>query len=132
VANKVGEDVAKIMVVDDEPENQLLISVILTNEGHEVTAVDEGTQVVARASREQPDLILLDVMMPDLNGFRVFEALRAADATRHIPVLMLSALTQRWDVEKAVKLGVDDYLTKPFEPDDLVARVKSNLARSPA
>ena len=117
----------KIMVVDDEPENQLLIKVILSTEGYEVVGVEQGTQVVERATAEQPDLILLDVMMPDLNGFRVFEALRANEPTRNTPVVMLSALTQQWDVEKAINLGVNDYLTKPFEPEDLVARVEANL-----
>jgi DNA-binding response OmpR family regulator len=115
------------MVVDDEPENQLLIKVILSTEGYEVVGVEQGQQVVERATAEQPDLILLDVMMPDLNGFRVFEALRANEPTRNTPVVMLSALTQQWDVEKAINLGVNDYLTKPFEPEDLVARVEANL-----
>lgn len=120
----------KVMVVDDEPENQLLINVILSTEGYEVIGVEQGRETVDRAREEQPDLILLDVMLPDLNGFKVFEALREDEATRHIPVVMLSALTQRWDVEKAVSLGVNDYLTKPFEPEDLVARVEANLRTS--
>ncbi|NCO40674.1 MAG: hypothetical protein COZ06_01320 [Armatimonadetes bacterium CG_4_10_14_3_um_filter_66_18] len=117
----------KIMVVDDEPENQLLIKVILSTEGYEVVGVERGKQVVERATAERPDLILLDVMMPDLDGFQVFGALRANEPTRNIPVVMLSALTQQWDVEKAINLGVNDYLTKPFEPDNLVARVEANL-----
>ena len=115
------------MVVDDEPENQLLIGMILTTEGYEVVGVEQGKLVVDRATEEQPDLILLDVMMPDLNGFKVFEALRANEPTKDVPVVMLSALTQQWDVEKAISLGVNDYLTKPFEPEDLVAKIEANL-----
>jgi len=120
-------DVPKIMVVDDEPENQLLIDVILRTEGFETLQVLEGKHVVEQAVANQPDLILLDVMMPDVNGFRVYEGLQGNEATRDIPVVMLSALTQQWDVEKAINLGVNDYLTKPFEPEELVAKIRANL-----
>jgi CheY-like chemotaxis protein len=119
----------KVLVIEDEPENQLVIRMILETEGFDVVQVEDGYQGFDTARAEQPDLILLDVMMPDINGFEVFTQLRGSEDTRHIPVIMLTALAQRWDVEEAVHAGVDDYVIKPFEPCDLLQSIQSALER---
>jgi two-component system alkaline phosphatase synthesis response regulator PhoP len=119
----------KVLVIEDEPENQLVIRMILETEGFDVAQVEDGYQALAAARAERPDLILLDVMMPDINGFDVFDQLRHDDDTRHVPVIMLTALAQRWDVERAVLAGVDDYVLKPFEPHDLLKSIRSVLEK---
>lgn len=119
----------KVLVIEDEPENQLVIRMILETEGFDVVQVEDGHHGFDAARAEQPDLILLDVMMPDINGFDVFGQLRHSTDTQHIPVIMLTALAQRWDVERAVRVGVDDYVMKPFEPDDLLASIQAALCR---
>lgn len=121
---------ARILVVEDEPENRLLIRIVLRNEGYEVVEAEDGPTALALAERQRPDLILLDVMMPGINGFAVFERLRENPRLRSVPVIMLTALAQRSDVERAVELGVDGYVTKPFEPADLVHAVSDALARA--
>lgn len=118
----------QILVVDDDPENQLLIRVILQREGYRVDVQDSGADGLAALQRERFDLVVLDVMMPDMNGFEVYRRLQADVKTRGIPVIMLTAMAQRKDYEQAAQLGVKDYITKPFEPDDLIARVRAALA----
>lgn len=119
----------KVLIIEDEPENQLVLRMILETEGFEVVLVEDGHNGFDAARAEQPDLILLDVMMPDINGFDVFHQLRHSADTQHIPVIMLTALAQRWDVERAVRVGVDDYVMKPFEPDDLLNSIQAALRR---
>lgn len=119
----------KILVVEDEPENQLAIQVILTVEGFEVVSVEDGRLALRTAQEQRPDLILLDVMMPEINGFEVLAQLRQDEATKSIPVIMLTALAQRSDVAKAVEAGVDDYVAKPFEPDDLIERIRKAIVK---
>jgi putative two-component system response regulator len=119
----------KILVVEDEPENQLAIQVILTVEGFEVVSVEDGRLALQTAKEHRPDLILLDVMMPEINGFEVLAQLRHDEATKDIPVIMLTALAQRSDVAKAVEAGVDDYVAKPFEPGDLIERIRKAIVK---
>lgn len=119
----------KILVVEDEPENQLAIQVILTVEGFEVISVEDGRLALQTAQEQRPDLILLDVMMPETNGFEVLAQLRQNEATKDIPVIMLTALAQRADVARAVEAGVDDYVAKPFEPDDLIERIRKAIVK---
>lgn len=121
---------ARIMVVEDEPENRLFIGLMLRTEGYEVIEAEDGpTALDLLAKDARPDLILLDVMMPGLNGWQVFERVRADTKSSKIPVVMLTALAQRADVQRAVELGVDGYLTKPFEPADLLHTIEDTLAR---
>ncbi len=117
----------KVLVVEDEPENQLAIQVILTVEGFEVVSVEDGRLALGVAKEQRPDLILLDVMMPEINGFDVFAQLRGDEETKNIPIIMLSALAQQRDVARAVEAGVDDYVAKPFEPADLVERIRAAI-----
>lgn len=119
----------KVLVVEDEPENQLAIQVILTVEGFEVVSVEDGRLALQTAKEHRPDLILLDVMMPEINGFEVLAQLRHDEATKDIPVIMLTALAQRSDVAKAVEAGVDDYVAKPFEPGDLIERIRKAIVK---
>lgn len=124
---------ARILVVEDEPENRLFIGLMLRTEGYEVTEAEDGAAAFTLLDRgTQPDLILLDLMMPGINGWVVFQRLREKPAWRGIPVIMLTALAQRSDVERAVELGVDGYLTKPFEPADLIHTIEETLARAKA
>ena len=120
----------RLMVVEDEPENRLFIGMMLRTEGYDVVEAEDGPTALDLLSREAPpDLILLDVMMPGLNGWQVFERLRGEPRFGDIPVIMLTALAQRSDVERAVELGVDGYLTKPFEPADLIHTIEETLGR---
>ncbi|HTE18621.1 MAG TPA: response regulator [Armatimonadota bacterium] len=121
----------RVLVVEDEPENRLFIGLMLRTEGYDVQEAEDGPSAFSvLASDPHPDLILLDVMMPGLNGWQVFAKLREDPRWAHIPVVMLTALAQRSDVERAVQLGVDGYLTKPFEPADLIHKIEETLSRS--
>ena len=121
----------RVLVVEDEPENRLFIGLMLRTEGYDVQEAEDGPSAFSvLASDPHPDLILLDVMMPGLNGWQVFAKLREDPRWAHIPVVMLTALAQRSDVERAVQLGVEGYLTKPFEPADLIHKIEETLSRS--
>jgi CheY-like chemotaxis protein len=120
----------RVLVVEDEPENRLFIGLMLRTEGYEVQEAEDGHAALELlAAGPLPELILLDVMMPGLNGWQVFQRLRDNPRLAGIPVVMLTALAQRSDVERAVQLGVDGYLTKPFEPADLIHKMEETLSR---
>lgn len=120
----------RVLVVEDEPENRLFIGLMLRTEGYDVMEAEDGQCALELLARElPPELILLDVMMPGLNGWQVFQRLRQDPRWAQIPVVMLTALAQRSDVERAVELGVDGYLTKPFEPADLIHTMEETLNR---
>jgi DNA-binding response OmpR family regulator len=117
----------KILVVDDTEPNLRLLRALLTGAGYEVVTANCGTEGIAAATREQPDLILLDIMMPDLTGFEVCQRLRAASETRGTPIVFLTALHEMEDHMRAVDVGGDDVLTKPINKLELLLRVKSLL-----
>ena len=116
-----------VLVVDDDPVIQKLLQVNFEMEGYDVVIAGDGEEGLALAREEQPDLILLDVMMPKMNGLEVAAALRDDDVTDAIPIIMLSAKAQASDVEAGLDLGVDDYVTKPFDPLELLERVATLL-----
>jgi CheY-like chemotaxis protein len=118
----------RVLVVEDEPENRLLLGMVLTAEGYEVVETEDGPSALRALAQQLPDVILLDVMMPGMNGYAVFERLREDPRTKPIPVIMLTALAQRADVERAVELGVEGYVTKPFEPSELLHAIEQALA----
>jgi CheY-like chemotaxis protein len=118
---------AKILVVEDEPENRLLIGMVLTTEGYQVIPAVDGADALARMAQELPDLILLDLMMPQMNGFEVLERLRADPATASVPVIVLTALAQERDIERAVSSGAQGYVIKPFEPDELLKHISQAI-----
>ena len=121
---------SRILLVDDEKDIIELVSLHLANEGWEVVSVLNGLEVVETAARDRPQLIVLDIMLPGMDGWQVFKSLRTDVRTRTIPVLMLSARSQPHDRINGLEMGADDYLTKPFSPRELVLRVKAILRRS--
>ncbi|MFO1363071.1 MAG: sigma-54 dependent transcriptional regulator [Burkholderiales bacterium] len=119
---------ARILVVDDTPAIVKLLVDLLSVNGFDVVAASSGTEGLERAAADAPDLVLLDVMMPDLDGFAVCERLKAHAATRDVPVIFITALNEALDKVRAFSTGGVDYLTKPFEPRELLARVSTHLA----
>ncbi|MFW5691866.1 MAG: response regulator [Chloroflexota bacterium] len=122
----------KILVVDDDVDSLKLIGLMLQRHGYEVSAASAGNQALVKANTEQPDLIILDVMMPDMNGYEVCRRLRANEQTSSIPIIMFTAKTLIDDKVAGFEAGADDYLTKPTHPAELASRVKSILQRSNA
>lgn len=120
---------AKILVADDDLMLQRLISNTLRLEHHEIIVADNGQQTLEMARTEKPDLVILDVMMPGLNGFDVCIALRKDPATATLPVIMLSGLGQVQEKIMGLKAGADEYLTKPIDPRELLTRVEMLLTR---
>ncbi len=122
----------KILIVDDDIDSLKLIGLMLQRQGYEISAASAGGQALAKASAESPDLIILDVMMPDMDGYEVCRRLRADPATQGIPIIMFTAKTLVDDKVTGFEAGADDYLTKPTHPAELASRVKAVLARSAA
>lgn len=118
---------ANILVVDDKPDNLRLLSAMLAQLGYEVRKVIDGKTALKTAQAAPPDLILLDIMMPNMNGYEVCQHLKASPATRDIPVIFISALDEVIDKVKAFAVGGVDYITKPFSEEEVFARVENNL-----
>lgn len=119
----------RVLVVDDEPDIVALVAYHLAKAGYRVSTAASGPDALTAARDEHPALIVLDLMLPGLSGFDVLEQLRAADATRDIAVLMLTARKDEPDRIRGLSLGADDYLAKPFSPQELVLRVAAILRR---
>ncbi len=120
----------KILIIDDDVDTLRLVGLMLQRQGYTISAASNGTQGLAKALEERPDLILLDVMMPDMDGYEVTRRLRKNPATVSIPILMFTAKTQLDDKVTGFEVGADDYLTKPTHPTELQAHVKALLARA--
>ncbi|MEN9563355.1 MAG: hypothetical protein RIR73_1599 [Chloroflexota bacterium] len=120
----------RILVVDDDVDTLRLVGLMLQRQGYEVLAASNGSLGLTKAFEERPDLILLDVMMPDMDGFEVTRRLRKNPATASIPILMFTAKNQLDDKVAGFEVGADDYLTKPTHPTELQAHVKALLSRS--
>ena len=118
-----------ILVVDDLEENRELLSRRLSRLGYSVELVESGSRALESVKSKPPDLILLDILMPDLDGFEVLQRLKAEPATRHIPVIMLSSADQIDTVVRCINLGADDFLPKPFNATLLMARIESSLSK---
>ena len=121
---------SKILVVDDEQDIVDLVAMHLQREGHEPFTVGNGFEVVPSAVKHEPDLIVLDLMLPGIDGIQVHKRLRADSRTRHIPVIMLTAKSQMHDRIAGLESGADDYLTKPFSPRELMLRINAVLRRA--
>jgi DNA-binding response OmpR family regulator len=117
-----------ILIVDDDPQARLLLTYILKRKGFEVLEAESGPAALLRVGRDAPDLVLLDVMMPGMDGFEVCRMLRADAAHRTLPVVMLTAKTDVDASERGLRAGASDYLMKPVRPDELVARILAALA----
>jgi pilus assembly protein CpaE len=121
---------AKILVVDDDPNVQRLLQYTLKQEGYEVVVAGDGAEGFRLWGAEQPDLILLDVMLPKLDGYQVATKIRTEEGTAgHVPIIMLTAEREVEQKVRGLRAGADDYLIKPFHPAELMARIKSLLAR---
>src|SRR5512141_2052143 len=114
----------RILVVDDEKHIVRLVQVNLERQGYEVVTANDGKEALEKVESERPDLVVLDVMMPYMDGFEVLQNLRRNPSTRDIPVIMLTAKAQDQDVFRGWQSGVDCYLTKPFNPMELISFVK--------
>jgi two-component system phosphate regulon response regulator PhoB len=119
----------RVLVVDDEPDIVALVAYHLAKSGYRVSTAASGPDALETARRERPALVVLDLMLPGLSGYDVLEQLRAGDATRDIAVLMLTARREEQDRIRGLSIGADDYLTKPFSPQELVLRVGAILRR---
>ena len=122
----------RVLVVDDEPDIAALVAYHLARTGYRVVTAATGGDALAAARRERPALVVLDLMLPDRSGFDVLERLRADEATRGVAVLMLTARGGEPDRIRGLSLGADDYLAKPFSPQELVLRVGAILRRAAA
>jgi DNA-binding NarL/FixJ family response regulator len=121
--------VEKILVIDDDAKMRRQMAALLTAEGYRTVEARNGREGVALARQEKPALVLCDITMPEMNGHRVLEALRADAATAHLPFVFLTGWSEREDVRTGMNLGADDYLVKPVEPADLLAAVATRLRR---
>jgi len=121
---------SRILVVEDEADLADLVAFNLRGEGHEVTIAPDGNTALAEIQRGQPDLVVLDVMLPDISGIEVCRRLRRKRDTVRLPVIMLTAKTDEVDRVVGFEVGADDYVTKPFSPRELVLRVEAILRRT--
>jgi len=119
----------KILVVDDEPEAVELLEFNLKQAGYVVSTAGDGADALKRARSQTPDMIVLDVMLPEMDGFEICKSLRLDSSTAKIPIIMLTAKAAEIDRVLGLELGADDYLTKPFSPRELLLRIKKILGR---
>jgi DNA-binding NarL/FixJ family response regulator len=122
----------RILVIDDDAKLRQHYIELLKLEGYEVWEARNGREGVERARKDVPDLVLCDITMPEMNGHRVLETLRAEPRTAHVPFVFLTGWSERDDVRTGMNLGADDYLTKPVVPDELTAAIRSRLRRAEA
>ena len=120
-------DKIKILLAEDEPHIARLVTFKLERVGYDVRWAKDGGEALEMFQNFIPNLVLLDVMMPIMDGFEVLKKIREDDRLSDIPVIMLSAKGQTSDVEKGFDLGSDDYIVKPFQPDELVARIRAKI-----
>jgi len=126
----VADDV-KVLLVDDDPVILKLLQVNFEMEGYTVMMANDGLEGVEMARSKRPDIVLCDIMMPKMDGLEVTRALKADEETRGIPIILLSARAQAFDIQEGKDVGADDYVTKPFDPLELLDRVKDLLEARP-
>ena len=119
-----------ILLIEDNQDIRELTADILLLEGYNVTTVSDGKKGVEQAFKTLPDLIICDIMMPELDGYGVFEQLQENEDTAKIPFIFLSAKSEKSDFRKGMTLGADDYITKPFEPEELVNAIETRLKKN--
>lgn len=125
--NEINLDGSRVLIADDNEQNRELLDAYLADQNYEILMAKDGRETLEVVASGQPDLILLDIMMPRMSGYEVCEQLKADPEKRSIPVLMVTALNEMGDIEKAVKAGCDDFLTKPVNQLELKTRVRSLL-----
>ncbi|MBI4729733.1 MAG: response regulator transcription factor [Acidobacteria bacterium] len=126
----MSDVVSKILLAEDDDTISRLVSTLLTAEGHQVLSVADGSSATSALGSFNPDLVILDIMMPGKDGFAVLEDMRSADATKAVPVIMLTARDDTDSTWNGWRRGCDYYMTKPFDPDVLCATVSRLLASS--
>ncbi len=119
---------ATILVIDDQPDNRLLLQTILMKAGYRVLPAEDGQKALRVATTTPPDLILLDVKMPGMDGFDLCQLLKSRDDLKAVPVIFITSLSDLMDNMRAFSLGGVDYIVKPFEPDEVLARVHNHIA----
>jgi len=119
----------KILVVEDDRDISELITYNLEREGYEIACLYDGSQVVDFVTQRKPELIILDLMLPEVDGIEICRALKSDTGTKHIPIVMLTAKSEEADVVVGLQMGADDYISKPFSPKVLVARIKAITRR---
>lgn len=124
-----GPSKRHVMVVDDDPDALALMEKILSDDGFELIKVSNATEVGLKAAQLSPDLILLDFLMPEINGFEVCKALRENEMTRSIPIMAVTCLSKERDIERIFACGADEYLAKPFKVDQLLDKVRELIGR---
>lgn len=117
--------IKKIMVVDDSPTERAFMEGVLRKRGYDVLLVDSGELAIERSKNEQPDLILMDVVMPGLNGFQATRAITREEKTKHIPVIICTTKDQETDKIWGLRQGAKDYVTKPINESDLLEKIKA-------
>jgi CheY-like chemotaxis protein len=122
--------VARVLVIDDDPDVRWLLRLSLERFGHEVLLAEDGLRGVAMAQRQRPDAIVLDLMMPVMDGYGVLDALAKDRRTAHVPVMVLTAKAIPEESQKVADAGARRFLTKPFDPDDLAVELEDLLASS--
>lgn len=125
---KITPSEYKILIVDDVPSNVLLLKVLLTNEKFNVVTASGGMQALELVEKERPDLILLDVMMPEINGFEVAQRLKQKEETAEIPIIFLTALNGSSDIVKGFQMGGNDFISKPFNKEELIIRITHQIS----
>jgi DNA-binding response OmpR family regulator len=118
-----------VLVADDDPDILALVTFRLERAGYDVVGANDGEQALQLALAQPPDLVVLDVMMPKLDGYEVTTRLRQNERTRRIPIILLTARVQEADIARGFEVGADDYVKKPFSPQELGARVQAILGR---
>ena len=119
----------KILVVDDDDNAIAILQIVLEDQGYEVIMAQDGKTALEMVHKAKPDIVLLDVMMPDMNGYQVCEAIKSDPATRDIPVIMLTAKDMGEDVEMAISKQVDWYIAKPYDNKYLLSKIRSFLGK---
>lgn len=117
----------KILLVDDSNTVLLMEKMLLANEGYALVTASNGREAVQKATAERPDLILLDVVMPDMNGFEACKQLRARDDTRDIPIIMVTTRSEATNVQIGFESGCNDYVTKPINGVELITKIKNHM-----
>lgn len=118
---------SKVLVVEDSKNVSIMVKMCLNKHGYEVITLYDGLSALEHIFKDNPNLILLDVLIPKMDGYLVAQALKQDENTRHIPIIMMSAKAQEDDINKALKIGVEDYLVKPFTPEILLDKVKKYI-----
>ena len=128
--SKLADTRAKILIVDDELDTLLPLKRALEMDSFNVIEAQDGVEALEKVRVEIPDLVLLDLMLPRLNGFEVCQRLKQEEATSSIPIIMLTAKSESSDKVEGIEIGADDYVTKPFDLEELKARIKAVLRRT--